>query len=323
MIQFSRYNFEEIYQKFIGWKPIFLIISFSKRLVLPGFDGIPFYDVFLFFFKGMQKGSITQRASSLSFSFFLALFPAIIFFFTLIPYLPISNFQTTLFEILQAFLPSNAFETVKSTISDIITNKRSGLLSVGFIMTLYFATNGVNAIIEAFNQTYHTVESRSWIKQRLISIFLVIILSLLLIISISLITIGSFLLNYLVEYGILKGQITIYLLFVSRWIILMAMLFFGVSFLYYYAPAKKKTFRFISAGSTLATFLSLITTFGFNYYVANFSKYNALYGSIGTLIIVLMWIYFNAIILLIGFELNASISYAKRKGKEIKELKIQ
>ena len=190
-------------------------------------------------------------------------------------------------------------------------------------MTLYFATNGVNAIIEAFNQTYHTVESRSWIKQRLISIFLVIILSLLLIISISLITIGSFLLNYLVEYGILKGQITIYLLFVSRWIILMAMLFFGVSFLYYYAPAKKKTFRFISAGSTLATFLSLTTTFGFNYYVANFSKYNALYGSIGTLIIVLMWIYFNAIILLIGFELNASISYAKKKGKEIKELKIK
>ena len=323
MIQFSRYNLEEIYQKLIGWKPIFLIISFSKRLVLPGFDGIPFYDVFLFFFKGMQKGSITQRASSLSFSFFLALFPAIIFFFTLIPYLPISNFQSTLFEILQAFLPSNAFETVKSTISDIITNKRSGLLSVGFIMTLYFATNGVNAIIEAFNQTYHTVESRSWIKQRLISIFLVIILSILLIISISLITIGSFLLNYLVEYGILKGQITIYLLFVSRWIILMAMLFFGVSFLYYYAPAKKKTFRFISAGSTLATFLSLTTTFGFNYYVANFSKYNALYGSIGTLIIILMWIYFNAIILLIGFELNASISYAKRKGKEIKELKIQ
>ncbi|NVN95046.1 MAG: YihY/virulence factor BrkB family protein [Bacteroidetes bacterium] len=314
---------EDIYQKFIHWKPIFLIISFSKQLVLPGFDGIPFFDVSLFFFKGIQKGYITQRASSLSFNFFLALFPAIIFFFTLIPYLPISNFQTTLFEILQTFLPTNAFETVKSTISDIITNKRSGLLSVGFIMTLYFATNGVNAIIDAFNQTYHTVESRSWIRQRLISIFLVVILSVLLIISISLITFGSFILKYLVNHSVLKSQLTIYLLLAGKWIVLLAMLFFSVSFLYYFAPAKKKTFRFISAGSTLATFLILIITLGFNYYVANFSKYNALYGSIGTLIIILMWIYFNAIILLIGFELNASISNAKKKGKEIKELKIQ
>ncbi|MFZ4400511.1 MAG: YihY/virulence factor BrkB family protein [Bacteroidales bacterium] len=317
MIRFSHYNIEEIYQKLVHWKPIALVIGFSKRLVLPGFDGIPFYDVFLFFFRGMQKGSITQRASSLSFSFFLALFPAIIFIFTLIPYLPISHFQSTLFDILQSFLPSNAFETVKSTISDIITNKRSGLLSVGFIMTLYFATNGVSAVIDAFNHTYHSVETRSWIKQRFISILLVFILSILLIISILLITIGSFLLSYLVKHGILKGQLTIYMLFIGRWIILMAMLFFGVSFLYYFAPAKKKTFRFISAGSTLATFLTLIATLGFNYYVTNFSKYNALYGSIGTLIIVLMWIYFNAIILLIGFELNASISHAKKHGKKI------
>jgi membrane protein len=317
MIRFSRYNIEDIYQKFVQWKPIAFIIGFSKQLVLPGFDGIPFYDVSLFFFKGMQKGSITQRASSLAFNFFLALFPAILFIFTLIPYLPINHFQSTLFEILQAFLPVNAFETVKSTISDIINNKRSGLLSVGFVMTLYFATNGVNAIIDAFNQTYHTVETRSWLKQRFISIFLVLILAVLLIISILLITIGSFLINYLVDLGILKGQLTIYLLLASRWIILLSMLFFGVSFLYYFAPAKKKTFRFISAGSTLATFLTLTATLGFNYYVANFSEYNALYGSIGTLIIVLMWIYFNSIILLIGFELNASISHAKRHGKKL------
>jgi len=309
--------FENINQKFNHWKPVTFIIGFSKKLVLPGFDGIPFYDVSLFFIKGMQKGSITQRASSLAFNFFLALFPAIIFIFTLIPYLPISDFQTTLFGILHSFLPANAFDTVKSTITDILTTKRSGLLSVGFILALYFATNGVNAIIEAFNHTYHTAETRSWIKQRMISLFLVLVLSVILIISISLITFGAFLLNYLVEYGILKGQFTIYLLFASRWLILVAMLFFGVSFIYYFGPSKKKNFRFISPGSTLATFLTLATTLGFNYYVANFSKYNALYGSIGTLIIILMWIYFNAIILLIGFELNASISFAKKRGKAI------
>lgn len=310
---------EEIYQKILNLKPIDFLIRFSKRLILPGFDGISFYNVSVFFFKGMQKGFITQRASSISFNLFLALFPAIIFFFTLIPYLPINNFQITLFSILQSVLPENAFETVKSTISDILINKRSGLLSIGFIMTLYFSTSGVSSIIDAFNKSYHTVENRSWIKQRMISVFLVIVLAFLLIMAIGLITIGSFLINYLVKYKIIKDTITIYLLFASRWVILLAMLFFGISFLYYYAPAKKKDFRFISAGSSLATFLILITTFGFNFYVTNFSKYNALYGSIGTLIIVLMWIYFNAIILLIGFELNASISFAKKK--QLKNIK--
>ena len=301
------------YNTIINWKPVASVILFSKKLVLPGFDGIPFYDVFIFFIKGMQKGYITQRASALSFNFFLAIFPGILFLFTLIPYLPLENFQLTLFDIIHTFLPDNAFETIKSTIHDILTNKRSGLLSIGFIMTLYFSTNGINAIIEAFNATYHTIETRSWIKQRLISIFLVLILSVLLIISIALITIGSFVLSYLADNEILKGKVLIYLLFIGRWIILLALLFFSVSFLYYFAPAKKRQFRFISAGSSLTTFLLILTTLGFNYYVANFSKYNALYGSIGTLIIILMWIYFNAIILLIGFELNASISNAKYK----------
>jgi len=313
MWKLTPYQLEEYYKRLINWKPVARTISLSKRLVLPGFDGMPFYDVFLFFFKGMQKGAITQRASSLSFSFFLALFPAIIFFFTLIPYLPIKDFQITLFTIMHSFLPENAFETVKSTISDILLNKRSGLLSVGFIMTLYFATNGISAVIDAFNKTYHTVETRSWIKQRMISVFLVIVMAILLILSIALITTGTYIINYLVEHGILKGKITIFFIFASRWIILLAMLFFSVSFLYYFAPDRKEHFRFVSAGSTVATFLIIASTLGFNYYVANFSKYNALYGSIGTLIIILMWIYFNAIILLIGFELNASISNAKKK----------
>jgi len=310
----SKYTFENFYKQFLNWKPVSKVIRTSQKLVLPGFDRMPFYDVALFFFKGIQKGYITQRASALSFNFFLALFPAILFIFTLIPYLPISNFQATLFEMLSELLPQSAFETVKDTINDILTHKRTGLLSVGFILTFYFATNGVNAIIEAFNSTYHTLESRSWIKQRLISLFLVLILSVLLVIAIFLMILGSHIINFLETNGILKGNFTIYTLLFSKWIIIVALLFFGVSFLYYYAPSRKSRFKFISAGSTLTTILLIITTLGFNYYVANFSKYNVLYGSIGTLIIVLMWIYINAIILLIGFELNASITNASRKS---------
>lgn len=309
--KYKKINFEDVYKNLLSWKPISVLINFSQKIVLPGFDGMPFYNVALFFFKGMQKGYITQRASALSFNFFLALFPAILFLFTLIPYLPISNFQFTLFEMLSELLPQNAFETVKETINDILTHKRTGLLSFGFIMTFYFATNGVNAIIEAFNSTYHTIETRSWIKQRLISLFLVIVLSVLLVVAIFLIILGSHIINFLAQHGILKGQLTIYTILVSKWIVIVALLFFGVSFLYYYAPARKSRFKFISAGSTLTTILIIITTMGFNFYVTNFSKYNVLYGSIGTLIIVLMWIYINAIILLVGFELNASITNAR------------
>lgn len=312
----DKFTFENVYKKFLKWKPVSIIIEFSQKLVLPGFDGMPFYNVGLFFIKGIQKGYITQRASALSFNFFLALFPAILFLFTLIPYLPINNFQATLFEMLSELLPQNAFESVKETINDILTHKRTGLLSLGFILTFYFATNGVNAIIEAFNSTYHTLETRSWIKQRLISLFLVIVLSILLVISIFLIILGSQIINFLNFHGILKGQLTIYTIFFTKWVVIVALLFFGVSFLYYYAPARKSRFKFISAGSTLTTILIILTTMGFKYYVANFSKYNLLYGSIGTLIIVLMWIYINAIILLIGFELNTSISNVSR-GSEV------
>ena len=181
---------------------------------------------------------------------------------------------------------------------------------VTFILAVIFATNGFDSIIEAFNNTYHTIESRSWIKQKLISSLLFFIISFILIISILLLTTSSLFLDFLVEKKILTSIINVYLLIIGKWIILIAMFFFTISFIYYLGPAKSIKFRFISAGSSLATFLTLIATIGFNFYVQNFSSYNALYGSIGTLLIVLIWIYFNAIILLIGFELNASIHVA-------------
>jgi membrane protein len=280
---------------------------------LPGFDGLPLYDVARFFFKGIFEGYITTRASSIAFSFFLAIFPMVIVFFTLIPFVPIDNFQTLLLNFLNEILPPNTKEIINSTLVDIIERPRSGLLSITFVLAIYFATNGFDSIIEAFNNTYHTIETRSWIKQKLISSLLFFIISVIVILSIALITTGSYILKFFVEQQILTSSITYYLLMAVKWLILVAMFFFTISFIYYLAPAKASKFRFISAGSSLATFLSLIASMAFNYYVQNFSSYNALYGSIGTLLIILVWIYFNAIILLIGFELNASIKSASLK----------
>jgi membrane protein len=288
-------------------------VKFSRKLVIPGFDGMPLYDVAAFFIKGLQKGALSMRAAAFSYNFFLALFPAIIFIFTIIPYIPIIGFQDQLLGLMQNFIPKKAYEAVQETLFDIVKRPRGGLLSLGFIMAMYFSTNGIHSLIEAFNQTRHTLETRSWIKQRLISIVLVFILTSLVVIAIVLITLGPIALDFLVKHNMLRDSFSYYLLIAVKWIVSSALLFFAFSFLYYLAPAADSRFRFISAGSTLSTILTILASVGFNFYVNSFSKYNTLYGSIGTLIIIMVWIFFNAMIVLIGFELNVSIRNAKRK----------
>ncbi len=285
----------------------------TKKIVLPGFDGMPLYDVIVFFIKGLMNGAITTRASSIAFKFFVALFPAIIFIFTLIPYIPIHNFQKTLLETIHSSVPENFYLLINSTITDIISRQHGGLLSLGFIMALYFSSNGVLGVIIAFNNTSHSIETRKWWQQYMISIILMVILVVIVVLSTAVILLGTLGMKYLITAHILKKAMVFNLIKYGRWIVVLLMVFFGSSFLYYLAPAKRERFRFISAGSTLATLLFIATTSGFNYYVNNFAKYNALYGSIGTIIVILMWLYFNSISLLVGFELNASISSAKKQ----------
>lgn len=300
------------YEQFLHSRPVRLLLIWSKRLVLPGFDGVSLYDATDFFIKGIRNGSITNRAAALSFNTFLAIFPAIIFFFSLIPYIPIHNFQDSLLTLLKEFIPQQAYEMAEETLFDIVKRPRGSLLSVGFILAMYFATNSINSLIEAFNMTYHSIETRSAFKQRMISIALVLILSILVIVAIALITIGPMVLKWLQVHRLLTSDVTIIIISVGKWIVTVALLFLAFSFLYYLAPSGHRQFRFISAGSTITTLLFIAASIGFNYYVNNFSKYNTLYGSIGTLIVFMMWIYFNAIIILIGFELNASISVARK-----------
>ncbi|HLC83024.1 MAG TPA: YhjD/YihY/BrkB family envelope integrity protein, partial [Bacteroidia bacterium] len=171
------------------------IITVSKKLVLPGFEGLSLYVVSKFFFKGIIDGALNMRATSLSFSFFLALFPSIIFLFTLIPYIPIENFQDYLFNLLQKVMPSAAFEATEGTIADIISNQRGGLLSFGFLTALYFSTNGFNAMISAFNETYHDIETRKPLQQRLASFYMLLLTVLLLSVSIAILIFGEFGLN--------------------------------------------------------------------------------------------------------------------------------
>ncbi len=283
----------------------------TGRIVLPGFDGIPLYNVLLFFYRGIREGYLTTRASAVAFSFFLAIFPFLIFLFTIIPFIPIADFQQTLLDLIADLMPRSAYESVQETIIDIVTRPRSGLLLFNLVLSLYFSSNGINSLIEGFNNTYHQMETRSTIRQYLISVFLVIILSFLLILAIGLMTFGGPLIGWILP-GFLDESLFYHLaLRLFQWLLVAGLLLTAISFLYYLAPARHSRFRFISAGSMLSTLLIIASTLGFKYYVDHFDRYNVLYGSIGTVLVVMMWIYVNALSLLTGFELNASIMSAK------------
>jgi len=302
--------------KFLRLPVIRNIIRLSKELCIPGFDGLPLYDVMAFFIKGMQEGRLNLRASAVAFSFIMAIFPAIIFFFTLIAYIPIDGFQLQLMNILELMLPTKAYAAVSETIEDIIMRQRGGLLSITVISAMYFSTNGVSALIDSFNTTYHTIEPRPYVKQRGYALFITLILSLLLVVSVGLLIFGTVGMDYLQQVGVVTSSLSAFAIHAGRYLIMLALLFLAISVLYYFGPAKTTKWRFFSAGSSLATVLVVISSLGFAFFVDQFETYNKLYGSIGTLVIVMFWMLLISMALLIGFELNASIDNAKLREME-------
>jgi membrane protein len=287
-------------------------VSASKRIILPGFEGVPLYYVIIFFIKGLQNSALGNQAASLSFRFFLAIFPGLIFIITLIPYIPINNFQDLLLNLLKDLMPHAAFQATQETFLDLINNKQGGLLSFGFIFALYLATDGFYAMMSGFNESVHIVEKRSAVRIRLISIMLVGIITLLLTLSTALIVFSGWVFGYLDYHKIINDDITLYALLLGKWIILLGLLFTAISFLYYFGPSGKVKYRFISAGSSLATVFIILVSSGFAFYVNNFASYNKLYGSIGTIIVVMLFINFNVFVILLGYELNSSIYLAKQ-----------
>ena len=292
------------------------VIDKSKRTTVVGLDGLPIYTVLDFFIKEIRKEHLNTKSTSLAFSFFLAIFPATIFLFTLIPYIPINNFQDQLLKILSQVLPANAFEAVQTTLTDIIKNQNGGLLTFGFIAALFFASNGIMALMRNFNKASLVSDKRRPWRKRVTAISLTFILSIMLIVGVSLIIAGNFIVNKLETLDIIHGALAKYSLLLVNWVIILLLFFSIISTLYYYGPASAKKFRFFSAGATIATLLSIISSLGFAFYVNNFGSYNKLYGSIGTLIVIMIWLYLNSMILLIGFELNASINILKRNLPE-------
>jgi membrane protein len=286
-----------------------------KRIVLPGFEGATLNSVFTFVVKGFRKGVLVTRASSIAFNLLMALLPASIFLITLIPFIPLPNFQEELIRLFESIIPSNAYSFLESTIIDVITRKSSGLLLFMFIATVIFSTNGIHALIHSFVVSAHNFQSRTWIDQRKISVVLLVIIVIMFAIAGFLLIFGKMAINRLVEMRIVEKSLVFYLIMTLKWIVIIALMLLAISFLFWLAPAKKSDFRFISPGSVLATTLFILTSLGFSAYVNNFGQYNKLYGSIGTLMVILAWLYLNSIALLVGFELNVSIKAAVAENR--------
>jgi len=291
-------------------------IRWIGRAKLPGFDGLSLAEVTTFFLNGVKNGALNIRASAVAYNFFLAVFPAVIVLFTMIPYIPIANFQQVLFTIIHDLVPENVFMAIQDTVLEIITRKRTDLLSFGFLLALVFATSGIAALINSFNTSYHNFENRSWINRQLISVFLVLIFCVLIAIAVILVIFSGTIINFLKSKDILTNPVLIALLLNGKWLIILTFTFFSISFLYFLAPARRHTFRFISAGSTFASLFIILTSVGFSAYINNFGQYNKFYGSIGTLIGLLIWLFVNSLVLLIGFEINVSIHKAGKQRLE-------
>lgn len=281
-----------------------------KKISFPGFEKVPVYDVFWFFVHGLQKGSLNIRATAIAFNFLLALGPALVFFLAMLPYLPIENFQSTLTAILIDIIPENSYIAIEPLLDEVF-RRRGGLPIFGLLTSLFFAQKGIHGIIESFNATFHTIETRSWYRQRLVSVALMFLFFALAAISSSLFFVSKVLLNSLIEPE--TAELQPYVFVSSKWIMLVTVTFLSISFLYYFGPSRKTRWKFFSAGSTLATLLTIIASLGFTYFMDHFAQLNKFFGSIGALVALMLWLNFNAISLLIGFELNASINNAQLK----------
>ena len=278
---------------------------------------ISLYQVLRIFFRKLWDDEILDRANGVAFSFTVAIFPAIIFLFTLTGYInsfvPEVN-QESIMAFFQGIMPESMYTVVASTIEDIVGNTRGGLLTFGALLSLFLATNGMMSLINAFNSCYATIDKRSYFKTRATATSLTIMLAFVLFLAIILLVIGQFALDFIHEFQLINTSgMEFYLIIILRFIVLFIVFFIAISSIYYFGPAVHYNWRFFSIGSALATFFCLIISYGFSYYIANFGTYNKLYGSIGALLGLMIWLYLLSTVLLVGYEVNASIHQAHRK----------
>ncbi|GGD74861.1 hypothetical protein GCM10011514_43590 [Emticicia aquatilis] len=282
------------------------IIKFLQSIYLWD-TTVSLYHVLKILWKKIITFDIDQRAASVSYSFLLAVFPGVIFLFTLIPFVPIENLDVLIMNFLRDAMPRGIYENTSNTIQDIVSRRRSDVLSFGFFFTVFAATNGMMALMRAFNMALQVREKRSYLKARFIALFLTLLLIVVLISAILVLIVGTIIIDFLFSKGLLNENFNFYLLQIVRYGGIFLIFYLGICAIYYFAPAVHKRLRFFNFGALISSVLGILVTNLFSFYLANFNSYNKLYGSIGTLIALMVWIYLIALILILGFEINISV----------------
>lgn len=283
----------------------------TRKIILPGLNGLTAYDLWEIYSGGIIKGTFSTRASAIAFSFFMALFPFLLFVLNLIPYINfIDDFQLQFLVFMDSLLPPTTSEFFNDIFLDIANTPRGSLLSFAFILSIFLMTNGVNAIFTGFEFSYHTNANRSIIRQYMVAVGISIFMALLLLITVILTVYLTYAVDDLSEIGIfIEKGISVMLV---KYAVFILLIYITVSTLYYFGTKEGKQSNFFSIAALITTLLMLVTTYLFGVYIENFSQYNELYGSIGALLVLMIYIWLNSNILLLGFELNACLIKMKK-----------
>ncbi|AXG74320.1 YihY/virulence factor BrkB family protein [Flavobacterium arcticum] len=288
------------------------IVRFGKSIKLPWSEGLTLYHMLELYITGIIKGDISYRAGAIAFSFFMSLFPFALFLLNLIPYIPVKNFQKDFMRFVAQNVPPNTYDAIAGILQDITNTSYNSLLSTGILLAILLMSNGMNAILSGFQSSLHITIKRSYFKQYAVAVGLSLVFTILLIITVVAIITFEVVIHILKSNGFLTDDV--YLLEIGRYAFLVLMILTATSMLFKFAAKETQKAAFFSYGSVFTTILFIITSFLFSIYVVRFAQYNELYGSIGTLLVLMLYIWINCFILLLGFELNALIHKLKRKN---------
>ena len=302
---------EEIENKLNKIPVVKQLIAITKAIKLKTLEGLSLYDILELYVLGIFKGAFSYRASSIAFSFFMALFPFALFILNLIPFIPLENFQADFLEFVEEGVPPNTYDAIEAILRDIMENSHQGLLSSGFILSILLMTNGINAILGGFEMSEHITVTRGFFRQYFISLAISLVLSLILIVTVAAIVIAEVMIQKINIHGYIAD---VALIEWSRYIFIILMILVTTSVLYKFGAKETSKISFISYGAVFTTILIILSSYIFGVYVEKFARYNELYGSIGTLLVLMFYIWINCMVLLLGFELNATISKLKRKN---------
>ncbi|MDX2246410.1 MAG: YihY/virulence factor BrkB family protein [Bacteroidia bacterium] len=300
--------------KWILWRLMVQAILLLQKIKLPGFQGMGLYDVLKFFYNGLMDSKFTLLAAAMAYQFFFSFFPTLILVFIILPKIPIENLESRVVEFIRQYLPEQGISVldVEKIAENYLAREADFLLiAVSIFLAVWGATRGIIAMMKAFTKNEDVFKKRGLFEMYGTALMIFFILGCIIILSV----LGEIFMDYLH----LKFFVGDFLYGAIRSIITLLTTFICISVLYYLAPPTQQRWKFISPGAVIAGILTVTALFGLRYYFANFANFNKLYGSLGAIILLMVWFYYLSIVLLIGFELNAAIDLATYHNEKYKK----